>query len=169
MITRSRAIDPPKLELEEGAVFTPRFDADGLIVCVTRDVQDGQILMLAYMNTEALRLTLETGYAHYWSRSRKTLWRKGDKSGQSQKIVEIRTDCDQDALLLTVEQSGGGACHTGRRSCFYRKIIAAENPVKLVFTADHTDLVLQEPKPPERRAESDDAEILRGAKPTLAD
>ena len=169
MIAQSRAVDPAKLELEEGTVFTPRFDADGLIVCVTRDVQDGQILMLAYMNTEALSLTLETGFAHYWSRSRKTLWRKGDTSGQLQKIVEIRTDCDQDALLLTVEQSGGGACHTGRRSCFYRKIIAADNPAKLVFTADHTDLVLQEPKPPERRAESDDAEALRGAKPTLAD
>jgi len=113
----------PKEQLEEGAEFTPRFDADGLIVCVTRDVRDGQILMLAYMNAEALRLTLETGEAHYWSRSRQALWRKGDTSGQIQKVKEIRTDCDQDALLLSVEPGGdGGACHTGRRSCFYRKV-----------------------------------------------
>ena len=97
--------------MEEGIAFTPRFDADGLIACVTTDASDGQILMLAYMNAEALRLTLETGVAHYWSRSRQTLWRKGDTSGQVQKVTEIWTDCDQDALLLTVEPSGdGGAC-----------------------------------------------------------
>ncbi len=121
-------------ELEEGTAFTPRFDGDGLIVCVTKDAHDGQILMLAYMNAEALRLTLETGIAHYWSRSRKTLWRKGDTSGQVQKVTEIRTDCDQDALLVTVEPGGdGGACHTGRRSCFYRKIVPGGGPAKLVF------------------------------------
>jgi phosphoribosyl-AMP cyclohydrolase len=121
-------------ELEEGTAFTPRFDGDGLIVCVTKDARDGQILMLAYMNAEALRLTLETGVAHYWSRSRKTLWRKGYTSGQVQKVTEIRTDCDQDALLVTVEPGGdGGACHTGRRSCFYRKIAPGGGPAKLVF------------------------------------
>ena len=121
-------------ELEEGIAFTPRFDADGLIACVTKDASDGQILMLAYMNAEALRLTLETGVAHYWSRSRQTLWRKGDTSGQVQKITEIRTDCDQDALLLTVEAGGnGGACHTGRRSCFYRKVALGGDKAKLVF------------------------------------
>jgi phosphoribosyl-AMP cyclohydrolase len=121
-------------ELEEGIAFTPRFDADGLIVCVTNDASDGQILMLAYMNPEALRLTLETGVAHYWSRSRQTLWRKGDASGQVQKITEIRTDCDQDALLLTVEPGGnGGACHTGRRSCFYRKVALGGDKAKLAF------------------------------------
>ncbi|MGH6794987.1 MAG: phosphoribosyl-AMP cyclohydrolase [Methylocella sp.] len=123
-----------KSELEEGQAFTPRFDADGLIACVTKDARDGQILMLAYMNAEALRLTLETGVAHYWSRSRQTLWRKGDTSGQVQKVIEIRTDCDQDALLLTVEAGGnGGACHTGRRSCFYRKVLAGDDKAKLVF------------------------------------
>ena len=123
-----------KNELEEGTTFTPRFDADGLIVCVIRDAHDGQILMLAYMNAEALRLTIETGVAHYWSRSRKCLWRKGDTSGQVQKVTEIRTDCDQDALLLTVEPGGdGGACHTGRRSCFYRKIVFDGAAVTLVF------------------------------------
>ncbi|HUI19889.1 MAG TPA: phosphoribosyl-AMP cyclohydrolase [Methylocella sp.] len=123
-----------KSELEEGTSFTPRFDADGLIVCVTRDARDGQILMLAYMNAEALRLTVETGIAHYWSRSRKALWRKGDTSGQIQKVTEIRTDCDQDALLVTVEPGGdGGACHTGRRSCFYRKLVLGAGPATLVF------------------------------------
>ena len=121
-------------ELEEGIAFTPRFDADGLIACVTTDASDGQILMLAYMNAEALRVTLETGVAHYWSRSRQTLWRKGDTSGQVQKVTEIRTDCDQDALLLTVEPAGnGGACHTGRRSCFYRKVALGGDKATLVF------------------------------------
>ena len=121
-------------ELEEGIAFTPRFDADGLIACVTKDASDGQILMFAYMNAEALRLTFETGVAHYWSRSRQTLWRKGDMSGQVQKVTEIRTDCDQDALLLTVEPAGnGGACHTGRRSCFYRKVAFDGDKARLVF------------------------------------
>ncbi|HUZ90497.1 MAG TPA: phosphoribosyl-AMP cyclohydrolase [Methylocella sp.] len=123
-----------KNELEEGTAFTPRFDADGLIVCVTKDARDGQILMLAYMNADALRLTIETGVAHYWSRSRNTLWRKGDTSGQIQKVTEIRTDCDQDALLVTVEPGGdGGACHTGRRSCFYRKVVSCGGPATLAF------------------------------------
>jgi phosphoribosyl-AMP cyclohydrolase len=125
---------PSQRELEEGAAFTPRFDANGLIVCVTRDAADGQILMLAYMNEEALRLTIETGVAHYWSRSRQALWRKGDTSGQLQKVTEIRTDCDQDALLLTVEPQGdGGACHTGRRSCFYRRVALGREPARLEF------------------------------------
>jgi phosphoribosyl-AMP cyclohydrolase len=110
-------------ELEEGAAFTPRFDADGLIVCITTEVKTGDVLMVAYMNEQALALTLETGVAHYWSRSRQTLWRKGDTSGQSQTIVEMRTDCDQDAILLKVAVGGDGkACHTGRRSCFYRRV-----------------------------------------------
>ncbi|MEJ0094201.1 MAG: phosphoribosyl-AMP cyclohydrolase [Methylocella sp.] len=123
-----------KHQLEEGAAFTPRFDADGLIVCVTQAADDRQILMVAYMNAEALRLTIETGEAHYWSRSRQSLWRKGDTSGQVQKVTEIRTDCDQDALLLMVAAQGdGGACHTGRRSCFYRKITSIGGGVALVF------------------------------------
>ncbi len=124
-----------KRALEEGTAFAPRFDADGLIVCVAKAARDGEVLMLAYMNAEALRLTLETGVAHYWSRSRNQLWRKGDTSGQVQRVVEIRTDCDQDALLLTVEPGGdGGACHTGRRSCFYRKVAAfGGEPPTLIF------------------------------------
>ncbi len=112
-----------KHDLEEGGRFTPRFGSDGLIACITTDVGDGTVLMFAHMNEEALKLTLETGIAHYWSRSRQSLWRKGDTSGQIQTVKEIRTDCDQDVILLEVEVGGdGGACHTGRRSCFYRKL-----------------------------------------------
>ena len=121
-------------DLEEGTEFSPRFDADGLVVCVARAAGDHEILMIAYMNAEALRLTLATGEAHYWSRSRQSIWRKGATSGQIQKVVEIRTDCDQDALLLTVEAGGdGGACHTGRRSCFYRRVAASEGGAALIF------------------------------------
>ena len=112
-----------KLALEEGALFAPKFDAAGLIVCVTVEAATNEPLMVAYMNAEAMKLTLETGVAHYWSRSRKSLWRKGDTSGQTQRVVEMRVDCDQDALLLRVEAGGdGGACHTGRKSCFYRSV-----------------------------------------------
>jgi phosphoribosyl-AMP cyclohydrolase len=122
-----------KHDLEEGVRFTPRFDHDGLIACITLDARDGAILMFAFMNAEALRLTLETGIAHYWSRSRQSLWRKGDTSGQVQKVTELRTDCDQDVLLMKVEPGGdGGACHTGRRSCFYRQIVTDEGGVHLV-------------------------------------
>ena len=116
---------PPsdKHELEEGLAFSPKFDADGLIVCVTQEASSGEILMLAYMNALALEKTLETGVVHYWSRSRKTLWRKGDTSGQVQELVDLRVDCDQDALLLRVKAGGDGkACHTGRKSCFYRAV-----------------------------------------------
>ena len=127
-----------KKSLEEGAIFTPRFSADGLIVCVTTDARDNAVLMVAYMNDEALRLTIETGVAHYWSRSRNSLWRKGDTSGQVQRVVEMSTDCDQDAILLRVEAGGdGGACHTGRRSCFYRKVEASADGARLVFTQGH--------------------------------
>jgi phosphoribosyl-AMP cyclohydrolase len=112
-----------KHDVEEGGRFTPRFGSDGLIACITTDIGDGTVLMFAHMNEEALKLTLETGIAHYWSRSRQSLWRKGDTSGQIQTVKEIRTDCDQDVILLEVEVGGdGGACHTGRRSCFYRKL-----------------------------------------------
>lgn len=122
-----------KEALEEGALFTPRFDADGLIACITTDSHDGTVLMFAFMNAEALRLTLETGIAHYWSRSRQSLWRKGDTSGQTQKVTEIRTDCDQDVLLMKVEPGGdGGACHTGRRSCFYRRLVSDRDGTTLV-------------------------------------
>lgn len=118
--------DPKTLshaELEEGATFAPRFNAAGLVTAVVVDATTREVLMLAHMNTEALSLTLETGEAHYYSRSRGKLWRKGETSGEVQRVREVRTDCDQDAILLAVEQTGrGAACHTGRRSCFYRRV-----------------------------------------------
>lgn len=100
----------------------PRFDADGLVTAVVTDVKDGAVLMVAHMNAEALALTIETGVAHYWSRSRKALWKKGETSGFLQRVSELRIDCDQDAVWIAVEQIGGAACHTGRRSCFYRRV-----------------------------------------------
>jgi len=107
-------------QLEEGAAFAPRFDAHGLITAVAQD-QGGRVLMVAHMNADALRLTIDTGEVHYYSRSRKALWKKGETSGEVQKLVGLSVDCDQDTLLLTVEQTGrGAACHTGRKSCFYR-------------------------------------------------
>jgi phosphoribosyl-AMP cyclohydrolase len=112
-----------KTESEEGAVFAPRFDADGLIPVVATSAATGEVLMFAYMNAEALARTIETGQAHYWSRSRGRLWRKGEESGNTQRVVEMRIDCDQDAIWLKVEQQGKhAACHTGRKSCFYRAV-----------------------------------------------
>jgi phosphoribosyl-AMP cyclohydrolase len=107
--------------LEKGVELTPRFDSNGLITAVAQDSATGDILMLAHMNAEALKKTIETGQAHYYSRSRNQLWLKGETSGQIQTVVELRTDCDQDAILLKVKVGGdGGACHVGYRSCFYR-------------------------------------------------
>jgi phosphoribosyl-AMP cyclohydrolase len=112
-----------KTEREEGDVFAPAFDAHGLLPVIVTAAESGDVLMFAYMNAEALALTIDTGEAHYWSRSRKKLWRKGESSGNTQRIVEMRTDCDQDVLWLSVEMAGPGACcHTGRVSCFYRAI-----------------------------------------------
>jgi phosphoribosyl-AMP cyclohydrolase len=109
--------------VENTTALRPRFDASGLIPVIAQHHATGEVLMLAYMNQEALRLTLETRRAHYWSRSRQALWRKGDTSGEAQQVVELKIDCDQDAILMKVEPLGkGSACHTGRRSCFYRKI-----------------------------------------------
>ncbi len=123
-----------KSELEEGDKFQPRFSADGLLTCVTVDAADGAVLMVAHMNGEALEKTLATGVVHYWSRSRGSLWRKGDTSGQTQSLVELRVDCDQDALLARVKVGGdGGACHTGRRSCFYRRVEGGGAAAKLAL------------------------------------
>ena len=123
-----------KRAIEEGSAFSPKFDADGLIVCVTTETNTGDILMVAYMNAESLRLTIETGVAHYWSRSRQSLWRKGDTSGQTQEVVSMRVDCDQDAIQLEVRAGGDGkACHTGRRSCFYRRVENATDGPRLVI------------------------------------
>jgi phosphoribosyl-AMP cyclohydrolase len=123
-----------KAALEEGTEFAPRFDANGLIVCVTVEAATREILMVAYMNRLALEKTIETGVAHYWSRSRNALWRKGDTSGQTQRVVSLSVDCDQDALMLLVEPGGDGkACHTGRKSCFYRRLEATGGARRLVF------------------------------------
>jgi len=98
------------------------FNEAGLIAAVAQDAASGRVLTLAWMNREALERTVDTGHAVYWSRSRKKLWRKGEESGNVQKVIEVRLDCDSDAVLLRVEQAGGIACHTGRESCFYRKL-----------------------------------------------
>lgn len=130
---------PPtsKATLEEGNAFTPRFDAAGLITAVVSDASDGTLLMVAHMNAETLALSLETGIAHYWSRSRNELWKKGETSGNLQTIVELRTDCDQDAIWLRVEVAGHGAtCHTGRRSCFYRKAEMADGSARLIIDSE---------------------------------
>jgi phosphoribosyl-AMP cyclohydrolase len=114
--------NPFALTIEEDDALRPRFDAEGLITCVTTDVWSGEVLMVAHMNAEALRRTVETGEAWYYSRSRRKLWKKGESSGHLQHVVEMRVDCDQDAIWIRVDQSGPGACHTGRRSCFYRSV-----------------------------------------------
>ena len=119
---------------EEGVVLRPKFGPDGLATCVAIDAERGDVLMVAHMNEAALHATLATGVVHYWSRSRGALWRKGDTSGQTQRLVEMRVDCDQDAFLAFVEVGGdGGACHTGRRSCFYRRVEADGAGARLAF------------------------------------
>ncbi len=116
-------MNPPKDDIEKSLSFTPRFNTDGLIPCVAVSARDGAVLMLAWMNQQAIEKTLETREAHYWSRSRGKLWRKGETSGQVQKVVEMRIDCDQDCLLLSVEMlQPEKSCHTGRKSCFYRTV-----------------------------------------------
>ena len=109
-------------QVEEGLDLAPKFDADGLIPVVTSDAASGEMLMHGYMNGEALRRTIETGEAHYYSRSRKVLWHKGATSGLVQRVVEMRIDDDQDAVWLRVDVAGGASCHVGYRSCFYRSI-----------------------------------------------
>ena len=112
-----------KESLERGNALTPNFNADGLIAAIAQHAETGEVLMIGWMNADALHLTLEVGEAHYFSRSRQELWRKGETSGQIQVITELRVDCDQDAVLMKVLPEGdGGACHTGNRSCFYRVV-----------------------------------------------
>jgi phosphoribosyl-AMP cyclohydrolase len=115
---------PEKAILEADGMFTPRFGKDGLVTAIVVDDGEGSVLMVAHMNAEALALTLQTGIAHYWSRSRSSLWKKGETSGNFQRIVRMQTDCDQDAILLRVTVEGDGmSCHTGAQSCFYRDIV----------------------------------------------
>ncbi len=121
-------------EIEVGVNFTPKFDQNGLITAISQDAQTGQVLMVAYMNAEALRLTLETGNAVFFSRSRQKLWKKGEESGHVQKIQQILVDCDQDCLILkvTVDQ---GQCHVGYQACFYREV-KSDDSQKLNFIAE---------------------------------
>jgi phosphoribosyl-AMP cyclohydrolase len=123
-------------DLDETDRFQPRFDSSGLITAIVSDARDNAVLMVAHMNAQALRLTQETGIAHFWSRNRNSLWKKGETSGELQQVVEMRMDCDQDAVLMRVVVQGHGtACHTGRTSCFYRSVERQEDgSVKLVFT-----------------------------------
>lgn len=124
-MTAEEEFEPPggREAQEEGRALTPRFGPDGLVTCVATDAETGNVLMVAHMNAASLARTLETGEAWYWSRSRGELWRKGATSGQLQTVVEMRIDCDQDALWIKVRVAGdGGCCHTGRRSCFYRAV-----------------------------------------------
>jgi phosphoribosyl-AMP cyclohydrolase len=125
----ARAADPLTLG---GLAEAARFGPDGLVACVCQDAASGEVLMVAHMNDEALRQTIASGEAWYFSRSRNALWRKGETSGQTQRVVEMRLDCDQDAVWIRVEQTGA-ACHTGRRSCFYRKVDAADGGPRLSF------------------------------------
>ena len=121
-------------DIEEGLAFRPKFDADGLVTCVATDATSGDVLMVAHMNADALQKTIASGEAWYYSRSRKALWKKGESSGHVQRVVEMRVDCDQDAVWIKVEQHGGGACHTGRRSCFYRAVpLGQSGAVSLEF------------------------------------
>lgn len=125
--------------LEAAGPFTPKFDANGLVTAVVTDVRDGELLMVAHMNAQALSLTLETGIAHYYSRSRDKIWKKGETSGNLQTVREFRTDCDQDAIWLKVSVAGHDAtCHTGRRSCFYRTVSLGDGETAVTtITDDH--------------------------------
>jgi phosphoribosyl-AMP cyclohydrolase len=123
---------PDSKDVEEGLKFQPKFDASGLVTCVATDAGSGEVLMVAHMNDEALRQTIASGEAWYYSRSRQSLWRKGESSGHTQRVLEMRLDCDQDAIWIRVEQTGA-ACHTGRRSCFYRAVKAGEGGAGLSF------------------------------------
>jgi len=123
--------------LEEGTVFAPQFGDNGLVTAVAVEASSGKVLMLAHMNAEALSRTIESGEVHYYSRSRGKIWKKGETSGEIQRLVELRTDCDQDALLVLVEQTGrGAACHTGRKTCFYRRVELAGGRVVLAQTGE---------------------------------
>jgi phosphoribosyl-AMP cyclohydrolase len=123
-----------KNNIEEALDFTPKFDRDGLIPVIAQDAKTGQVLMFAYMNKESLDLTLATGNAVYYSRSRKKLWKKGEQSGHTQKVEQILADCDQDCLLIKVSVDAG-QCHAGYQSCFYRRLDSADSG-KLIFIAD---------------------------------
>ena len=123
-------------EIEEGALLQPKFDEKGLIPCIVQDADSGEILMFAYMNSTALQASISTGLAHYYSRSRNKLWKKGEQSGNFQRIVSLLIDCDQDCVLIKVKIDGGASCHLGYRSCFFRGVedLSENTDFKLDFT-----------------------------------
>lgn len=126
-----------KEQIELGKDFAPKFGDDGTIPCITTDADTGEVLMFAFMNKESLALTLKTGLVHYWSRSRSSLWKKGESSGNMQKLAEMRTDCDQDVILVRVHMGGVGAsCHQGYKSCFYRSVNVSGDQAELSFNED---------------------------------
>jgi phosphoribosyl-AMP cyclohydrolase len=120
-----------KSPLDDITDFQPQWSADGLIPVIAQDINDSEVKMMAWMNEEALKQTLKTGYVHYWARSRSKIWKKGEESGHLQKLIEIRVDCDQDCLLVMIEQEGP-ACHTNRANCFYRKV-EYDKKLKFIF------------------------------------
>ena len=125
---------PPAGPDDRSWLDSVRWDADGLVPAIAQDADTGRVLMVAWMNRESLALTVAQGVAVYWSRSRQRLWRKGEESGHTQRVIEMRVDCDQDAVWLRVEQKGPGACHTGRKSCFYRAVpLGQSGEAKLEF------------------------------------
>jgi phosphoribosyl-AMP cyclohydrolase len=139
-------------DLEEGCALTPKFDADGLMTCVVTDTVSGDVLMVAHMNAEALAKTITSGEAWYFSRSRHALWKKGETSGHVQRVVEMRVDCDQDAVWIKVEQVTA-ACHTGRRSCFYRVVPLGGSAAKPgAITLDFRDERVFDPKAEYRKS-----------------
>ncbi len=135
------------LNIETGKVFAPKFDTQGLIPVIASDARSGEVVMFAYMNAEALARTIETGEAYYWSRSRAELWHKGATSGNVQRVVEIRTDCDQDAIWMKVEMGGArAACHVGYRSCFFRSLPVGELPERALELTFREDKKLFDPE-----------------------
>ena len=126
-----------KTDADSTTQFMPKYDANGLITAIAQDAATKTILMVAHMNAEALALTLSTGIAHYWSRSRASLWKKGETSGNVQRILGMRVDCDQDVVLMQVNVEGdGNSCHTGRESCFYRLVSTENGQSNLVFDSE---------------------------------
>lgn len=145
-----------KKAIEEGLAFAPKFDADGLIPAIATDAKTGEVLMVAYMNDESLKLTLECGEAVYYSRSRQEIWHKGKTSGHVQKVHELLTDCDQDAIVMKVEQIGAGCCHVGYASCFYRRAPLGDE----LAASDAT----QVPLVPTKESKSYDPDAVYGKK-----
>jgi phosphoribosyl-AMP cyclohydrolase len=126
-----------KIDVDETTQFMPKYDANGLITAIAQDAKTSAILMVAHMSAQALALTLSTGIAHYWSRSRASLWKKGETSGNIQRVLELRTDCDQDVILMKVHVEGDGkSCHTGRETCFYRVVSSENGQNSLIFDHD---------------------------------